>query len=98
MGWEGKVIFILLAIAASLAFLAGYALINPVSETKVVYVDHPKGVPHLPKYDEREEFPGTGISKMCRLYANFEPDEAQGFKVGQRLVSDCSIVKTGPKG
>lgn len=99
MKWEWAwVALVLSGVVASLAFITGWTLLHPITKTKIVYANHPKGVPHLPGYDSREEYPGSGFSKVCELYANFNPDEAQGFKVGQRLISDCTIVQTGPKG
>lgn len=79
--------------------LMGIFLLFPQKEDRIVYryVNHPKGVIEMPKYADRVEIV-DGMTKDCVLYSNFDPEKASGFVVGQRLISDCSIVKTGPKG
>jgi hypothetical protein len=86
------------AVAVS-AVVVGISFLWPHVEVKETtqYVEHPKGVAHRAKYDSDDEIV-VGMHKVCTLYSNFDPGTVKGFKIGQRLISDCSIVKTGPKG
>ena len=79
--------------------LAVAGVLFPHTKDRIVYryVTHPKGVIERPKYAEDSEI-GGGTSKVCTTYSNFDPDKATGRVVGQRFISDCSIVKTAPKG
>lgn len=85
-------------------FVAGIAamvvaFVFPQTEERIVYryVNHPAGTHLIPALSERVEV-SSELTKDCRVYASFDPITAEGYVLGQRFASFCSIVKTGPKG
>jgi len=78
--------------------IASTGFIFPQTKTRIEYryVNHPKGLHSLPQFNSNDDI--GGLTRVCEVWANFTPTPTLPFKSGQRFVSDCSIVKTGPKG
>lgn len=91
---------LLFAVVFAAGLFSGKTIQGTKTVTKKVYIAHPKGLYPIPSQAVSEPRDG-GLTLVCEAYGSkalTKPVETWVATAGQRLVTDCTMVKAGPVG